>query len=105
MSTPLDDCLTGTAVARSGEVNDRQIADGDTGPLPGAPVGRQPEPTRGTAPDLRWLGIISCMGSALITLVGAAMVAGHLLAPGDANTMANDKGTPSGYSIAGGSDT
>ena len=105
MNGLLDDCLTGASVACCGNANDRRMADGDAGLLPGDPGGRAAEPSRGDAPDLRWLGMISCMGSALITLVGAAMVAGHLLAPGDANTMADDKGTPSGYSIAGGSDT
>jgi hypothetical protein len=45
------------------------------------------------------------MGSALITLVGAALITGHLLAAGDGKAIAEDEGSQPGYAVAAGSDS
>jgi hypothetical protein len=45
-----------------------------------------------------------CMGSAVIMLVGAALITGHLLSAGDGKTIAEDGGARPGYAVAAGKD-
>jgi hypothetical protein len=61
---------------------------------------RSAAPTR----DLGWLGMTFCMGSAVIMLVGAALITGHLLSAGDGKTIAEDGGARPGYAVAAGKD-
>lgn len=55
-------------------------------------------------PDLRWLGLVSCMCSAVITLAGAALIGGQLLSTGAGDMVAEEDGALPDYAVAAGSD-
>jgi len=98
------DVSSGNAVKGSKNAGDRESGTEGIGFLPcGSPDGPM-EPADTHVPDLRWLGIMSCMGSALITIAGSALITGHLLLAGDGKMVAEDQGSAPGYSVAAGSD-
>jgi hypothetical protein len=100
-----DESFTGDLVKGSRQAGDRETGTEAAGlsacESPSGSAERSVAPTR----DLRWLGTMSCMGSALITLVGAALITGHLLAAGDGKAIAEDEGSQPGYAVAAGSDS
>ena len=99
-----DGFLTGDAIEGSRKADDRETATEETGALPCALPGASAEPYDAHTPDLRWLGVVSCLGSAVITLVCSVLIAGQLFLSGDEKVVAEDEGTPPGYSVAAGSD-
>ena len=105
MNALADDFFTGDAEKGSRNAGERETGAEETGSLPRDSHGRSAEPSAAHTPDLRWLGMASCMGSALITLVGAALITGHLLSIGDGKMIAEDEGSQPGYTVAAGSDS
>jgi hypothetical protein len=103
MSGLADDLITRDAVEGSRKADDRETAAEETGSLPCVLPGVWAEQSDVVTPDLRWLGVVSCLGSAVITLVCTVLIAGQLLSIGDENLVAADEGTPPGYSVAAGS--
>ena len=104
MSGLADGFLTGDTVEGSRKADDPETSTEETGSLPCALPGALAEPSDAHTPDLRWLGVVSCLGSAVITLVCSVLIAGHLFLNGDEKMVAEDEGTPPGYSVAAGSD-
>jgi hypothetical protein len=100
-----DDSFTGDLVEGSRQAGDRETGTEAAGlsacECPSGSAERSVAPAR----DLSWLGTMSCMGSALITLVGVALITGHLLAADDGKAIAEDEGSQPGYSVAAGSDS
>ncbi len=98
------DLLTDSAAKVSAEPSDREseAKGGDVFACGSSAAAAEPSGTQ--ASDLRWLGMMSCMGSALITLVGAVLITGHLLSSGAGGIVAEDEGAPPGYAVAAGSD-
>ncbi len=99
-----DDFFTGDTVEGSSKAGERETWAKGAGPLPCDAPGGLAKPSGAFTPDLRWLGMMSCLGSALITIAGAALITGHLLSAGDGNMVAEDEGSPQGYVVAAGSD-
>ena len=104
MSGLADDLITHDAVEGLSRADDRETAAKETGSLPCALPGASAEQSDAHTPDLGWLGVVSCLGSAVITIVCTVLIAGQLLSIGDEKMVAGDEGTPPGYSVAAGSD-
>lgn len=96
-------------VAEGVNMNAGIVGGGEAGPEGASrsehiPSGESVQSSDAALPDLRWLGMISCMCSAAITLVGAALVAGQLLSAGTGDMVAEDEGALPDYAVAAGSD-
>jgi hypothetical protein len=96
-----DGFLTGDAIEGSRKADGSEIATKETGSLPCALPCASEEPYDPHTPDLRWLGVVSCLGSAVITLVCGVLIAGQLFLSGDEKVVAEGEVTPPGYSVAG----
>jgi hypothetical protein len=92
------------AIEGSRKADDRETTTKESGSLPCALPSASAQPYEAHTPDLRWLGVLSCVGSAVITLVCSVLIAGQLFLGGDEKVVAEDEGTPPGYSVAAGSD-
>jgi len=104
MSGLADDLITRDAVEGSRRENDQHTAAKETGSLPCAVPGASEEQSDAHTPNLGWLGVVSCVGSAVITIVCTVLIAGQLLSIGDEKMIAGDQETPPGYSVAAGFD-
>lgn len=103
MNGPADGFLPGDAIEGSRKADGPETATGETGSLPYTLPRALAEQHDAHAPDLRWLGVVSCLGSAVFTLVCGALIAGHFFLADDETMIAEDEGTPPGYSVAAGS--
>jgi len=104
MSGLADDLITRDVVEGLGNADDRESAAIEAGSLPCALPGASVEQSGAHTPNLGWLGVVSCVGSAVITIVCTVLIAGQLFSIGDGEMVAEDEGTPPGYSVAAGSD-